>query len=75
MVDDKSTDRDVQRPEGVVNRTPQEEEESGVAATLVSDWCDFQREEMSMRTHIQCQSAFFCHFSSPELSISLIYDA
>ncbi len=36
MVDDKSTDEDVQRPEGVVNRTPREEE-SGVAATSVSD--------------------------------------
>ncbi len=37
MVDDKSTDEDVQRPEGVVNRTPREEE-SGVAATSVSDY-------------------------------------
>ncbi len=36
MVDDKSTDEDVQRPEGVVNRTPREEE-SGFAATSVSD--------------------------------------
>ncbi len=26
MVDDKSTDEDMQRPEGVVNRTPREEE-------------------------------------------------
>ncbi len=36
MVDDKSTDEEMQRPEGVVNRTPREEE-SGVAATSVSD--------------------------------------
>ncbi len=36
MVDDKSTDEDVQRPEGVVNGTPQEEE-NGVTATSVSD--------------------------------------
>ncbi len=36
MVDDKSTDEDVQRPEGVASRTPREEE-SGVAATSVSD--------------------------------------
>ncbi len=74
MVDDKSTDGDVPRLEGVVNRTPQEEENE-VAATSVSDWCDSQREEMSMCTHIQCQSIFFCHFSSPEFLISFIYDA
>ncbi len=36
MIDDKSIGGDVQRPEGVVNRTPQEEE-NGVAATSVSD--------------------------------------
>ncbi len=36
MVDDKSADGDVQRPEGSVNRTLREEE-NGVAATSVSD--------------------------------------